>query len=488
MSKGSAIRLINEDGQSTKSQNDRRESKRVLFYRGEFPKATIQFGGKSYEAEVYDLSTNGVGVIPKKEIPGLDTVSQEVMVKFGDTAPRPAILRNISHIKFSGAMRLKLGLSTPKVSQPKDESAEFFSCTDNMPLAYCEDPIAFNRTVLFNITHFSRSGVKLRTKNLNGVFFTGLKIDLNLMMPARGEYRVIAEVVDIKQLADHMELQCMWCNCPLELQNSISEFLLMTVPGLTISGLKDQGFLVADLEKAFIFKSAQTPEEIENILKLRLKAAQSEGRWLDTTDIDLMRDKWDRHARQIYCEVNGRIVAASRIVFNNGLRERSEHVSCGVKIPEWLWDESFVEGSRVCTDPDFRGSDVFLQMVQQMSHIVTQSGHRYLLLNCVDSLVPVYKRMIGVESLNQRFYTEFMQDRALNLLCVDFRAIQLGINGKRETWAVNAPVAKHLIEKGQLKIRWWERPLRHLFTPLHKLHEFLSLKKRYAKAMRSSSK
>ena len=80
-----------------------------------------------------------------------------------------------------------------------------------------------------------------------------------------------------------------------------------------------------------------------------------------------------------------------------------------------------MEGSRVCTDPDFRGSDLFFHLVQNVSRIVTQSGYRYGLMNCVDSLVPVYEKAVGVYSLNQRFHTEFMKDRALNLVCVDVR-------------------------------------------------------------------
>ncbi|MCB0419280.1 MAG: hypothetical protein KDD39_16660, partial [Bdellovibrionales bacterium] len=349
---------------------ERRESKRILFYRGEFPEAKIEFAGRTYDAEVYDLSTNGIGILPKQAIPGLDTIAQKFYVRVGETSPREATLRNISHIKFAGSFRLKLGVRTADLERSKVCEHSLLPCTENMPLAYCDDPIAFSRTLLFNVSHFSNNGLVLRTKSVNGNFFTGLKMDLKLMMPARGEYSSVVEVAAIQEEGDIVLLFCTWQHCPDNLKNSVSEFLLMTVPGMTIQQLRDSGFLVADLEKAFLFKSAQTAEEVENILRLRLKAAKAEGRWLDTEDFTLMRDPWDRHSRQVYCEVNGRIVSAARVVFNNGLPERSEHVSYGVEIPEWLWKEGFVEGSRVCTDPDFRGTDVFFKMLQQLSHIV----------------------------------------------------------------------------------------------------------------------
>ncbi|MCB0404656.1 MAG: hypothetical protein KDD51_07695 [Bdellovibrionales bacterium] len=461
---------------------ERRESKRIPFYRGEFPEAKIEFAGRTYDAEVYDLSTNGIGILPKQAIPGLDTISQKFFVTVAGTSPREATLRNISHIKFAGSFRLKLGVRTADLASPKVCEESLLPCTENMPLAYCDDPIAFSRTLLFNVSHFSKNGLVLRTKNLHGVFFSGLKMDLKLMMPARGEFEAVAEVAAIREDGDVVLLYCTWSHCPNDLKNSVSEFLLMTVQGMSIQRLRDYGFLVADLEKAFLFKSAQTPEEFESILKLRLKAAKVEGRWLDTEDFTLMRDPWDRHSRQVYCEVNGRIVSAARVVFNNGLPERSEHVSYGVEIPEWLWKEGFVEGSRVCTDPDFRGTDVFFKMLQQLSHIVTQSGHRFAVMNCVDGLVPVYKKMLGVEALDQRFHTRFMQEDALNLLYIDFRALQVGVNRKVQTWAVNAPIGDHVIEQGQLKLFWWEKLIRAAFRPLHGVVSMIVVRRRYKKA------
>lgn len=491
MSKKSAAEQSQTDLKIVENQvpvPERRESKRIPFYRGEFPEAKILHGGKSYPAEVFDLSTKGIGVVPKCEVPGLDTVSQVVMVQVGDSAPREAVLKNISHIKFAGSLRLKLGMLTKEWKDSQASEEPLFSCSESMPLAYCEDPIAFNRTLLFNVSHFSKNGLVVKTKFVEGAFFSGLTMDLRLMMPARGEFSAAAEIVEMHRSEDRVELFCRWRNAPQKLLNSVSEFLLMTVPDLTIKGLRENGFLVADLEKAFLFRYAQTAEEMEQILKLRLVAAKGEGRWLDTEDHTVMRDQWDAFARQIYCEVNGKVVAASRIVFNNGLRERSEHVNYKVNIPEWMWEAGFVEGSRVCTDPAFRGTDVFSRMVQQMSHIVSQSGHRYLLMNCVDNLVPVYRKIVGVITLGEKFHTPFMQKDALNLLYVDVRTLQIGTNVKYQSWAVNAPIGDHAIERGHFKLKWWERPLRLFFKPIHLLIYAVARRKKFAKAAQSLNK
>jgi hypothetical protein len=242
----------------------------------------------------------------------------------------------------------------------------------------------------------------------------------------------------------------------------------MTAEGATISQLRSQGFFVADIEKAFIFRNASQPEELNRILNLRLQAAQADGRWLGETSLNKMLDPWDRYARQLYCETNGKTVGAGRIVFNNGLQERSEHVSYGANIPDWLWQEGFVESSRLCTDPDFRGADIFLLMLQHISRVITQSGYRYLLLNCVDSLVPVYKKAVGVKDLNQRFHTEFMQDRALNLLYIDIRALQVGLNMQHSSWIISEKVGSQLIDQGQIKLNFFEKIAHKFYRQFHK--------------------
>ncbi len=183
-----------------------------------------------------------------------------------------------------------------------------------------------------------------------------------------------------------------------------------------------------------------------------------------------MTDEWDRHARHLICELNGKIIAAGRIVYNNGIRTRSEHVSYKVDVPEWLWKQGFVESSRVCTDPEYRGSELFVLMLQQIGRVIAQSGFRYLLMNCADSLVPIYKKTVGVRSLGHRFYTPFMKDKALNLLYLDIRWLHLGFNFNPTTWRLNLPLGSYFISKDKLTLTKREWLLLPFFKALHFSH------------------
>jgi|GEM_PF-2475200 len=449
-------------------QPDRRDSKRIKFYRGEFPLAKLTVNQRAFDAEVFDLSTKGVALIPMTEIPGLDRGTSNISVQLHNSAPRSATLKSVTHTKFAGSYRLRLGLELESEKLVEFDPKQRVTLTNIMPMAYADDPIVFKQTLMFNVAYFAPAGLGLVCKENHATLFPGLVLDLNLMLPARGEFHGVIEIVSLQQHENAYLINCKWLNISDELTNRISELILSSETNLSIAKLRERGFAVKSLERAFVFGCAQTEEQMKRILELRLIAAQADGRWIGETDVEKMRDPWDQFARQVYCEVNGRVVGAGRVVFNNGDRSRSEHEgNYKIEVPQWLWDAGFVEGSRLCTDPEFRGADVFSLMIQHVSRIVLSSGHRYFVLNCVDSLVPVYRKTAGIKPLNKRFHTAYMQDRALNLLFADVRKLQLGLNFDVTTWVINAPVGKHLIEQGVLRLRWWEKGLHAIARIAH---------------------
>ena len=468
-------RQLDNDLQEAAKPNaqNRRKAKRLSFYRGEFPDVQIVFANKSYGADVYDVSRQGMGILPQEPINGLTDVPQDIEIKIGDKITKHATIQSISHIKFSGTIRAKFGIQF-KPDTNVTELEPNYSCEDTMPLAYCADPVAYGQTLLFNITHFSRSGLTIRISDYESPFYNGLVLDLHILMPVRGEIAGKASIESITDSTEGLSLHCKWIQPPKALLNAVSEFLLMNSSNLSIANLRSQGFTVSSVEKSFRFRCASTEEEFEKILKLRLKAATASGRWVGEKDHRKMEDPWDKHARQVYFEVNEKVVAASRIVFNNGIQERCEHeASYGVKVPDWLWKEGFVEGSRMCTDPEFRGSEVFLNLIRQVSRIITQSGHRYLVMNCEDSLLPIYKKATGIQNLGTKFHTDFMKNDALNLLYIDVRKIQVATNLSPTTWLVGVPVGDHLVQNGSIKLSWWEQTMRFIYRPAHKLMSYV---------------
>ena len=172
-----------------------------------------------------------------------------------------------------------------------------------------------------------------------------------------------------------------------------------------------------------------------------------------------MEDKYDNYARHLMAYCGSELVSAGRLVFNNGNKLRSEHTGYGVELPNFLWKGGFLEISRLVVEKDFRGADIFLGMMAEFAIIAAQNNIKYLVLNCVDSLVPVYQKF-GAKKLGKKFYTEFMEDQALNLLYID---INQSISGKMNfvAWSEVSDIKTYLTSthdayelKGLNKVRF----------------------------------
>ena len=201
--------------------------------------------------------------------------------------------------------------------------------------------------------------------------------------------------------------------------------------------LEKNGFLISDITESVVFTYVTKKEEWEDVLKLRLSAAHHAGRWIDLKDHKSMTDEHDKHARILICKVGEKVIGSCRMVFNEGSFDKSEYKNIS-KLPDFLWKGGFIETSRLCIDPEYRGANLFLLFLQHTGRIAAQSKYRYVIINGEDTLVPIYTRFGGIE-LGIRFFTKFMQKTALNLLYYDLNHVLYGKN-------VN-PIAWHLLIK-----------------------------------------
>jgi hypothetical protein len=86
-----------------------------------------------------------------------------------------------------------------------------------------------------------------------------------------------------------------------------------------------------------------------------------------------------------------------------------------MEIPRHIWDAGFIETSRVCTDPDYRGASVFVGFLHHGARVAVQAEIPYVIMNCEDSLVPIYCRY-GATEMGIQFHAPFMKDKQLNVL------------------------------------------------------------------------
>jgi hypothetical protein len=101
--------------------------------------------------------------------------------------------------------------------------------------------------------------------------------------------------------------------------------------------------------------------EFLDILALRHLIAVEEGRLPSETSKSALEDEFDWHSEQIVCKVGDQIIGAFRIVLNNGAKHKSE-IEKFHPLSEDFWEKGFAEVSRMVIHPEFRDTEVFLEI------------------------------------------------------------------------------------------------------------------------------
>jgi hypothetical protein len=188
---------------------------------------------------------------------------------------------------------------------------------------------------------------------------------------------------------------------------------------LTPARLRADGFDVGSVERAVTYDYAAGPADYLEVLALRLRAHQHEGRLVELTPHDMICS-FDKHARHLTCRFGDRIVGYVRVIYVDGEPSKSQYVSHGGhEVPEWLWKAGFVEAGAGAIDPEFQHSGLFLPLMQHAARVALQSGYRYMLGACSDDLLEMYKSMgffpLETRTVEPRAGWEFRS----HLICLD---------------------------------------------------------------------
>jgi hypothetical protein len=196
-----------------------------------------------------------------------------------------------------------------------------------------------------------------------------------------------------------------------------------------------------------------TPQLTQDILQLRLRAAQADGRLLHTNNIEKCRDSFDGVALHIRLILRDQIVAAGRLLFLNGRRERSEICSVLTPLPDDLiLGAGRVEISRVCTHPDFRRGYLLTLLLAECAWAAFQRGGRVLLGYCVQALAPIYVRFAG-EVLPYSGFHPLYEGRESCVVRIDLEKVMRGENVPFLAWA--RFIAPHIREALQPEATDW---------------------------------
>jgi hypothetical protein len=385
------------------TSSSKRSLDRRSVYIGEGLSVFVVSDAGEVAGEVVDLTPHGLGiaVLEGEALPEVGSV-----VTIDHTGPatngilQTAIVRNVSQRRLGGELRCRVGVEI--VADAGDEStraprgSERYACPVKFPaMASAMCPIFFREWLHFNVTDFAAGGMTLTTSIRNKAQLAGLELDFTLTLPLSGAHQVRGRITSVRRDGESLDFTVgvAWLEASAELHAAIAEYLLLGNKTLTPAGLRKGGLKVGSIERAVTYGYATTPEEHAEILALRLRAHQAEGRMLDSREED-MASPFDAHSRHIVCRFGGRIIGYVRVIYVNGDAARSQYVSRGGhQVPDWLWKEGFLEAGAGAMDPEFRKTSIFPPLMQHAARIVSECGKRFLLGACDDSLLGMYEQM-----------------------------------------------------------------------------------------------
>jgi hypothetical protein len=469
------------------------------------PEVSIQCRDHEFKTSLYDLSPMGAGLflanataedvkfLRKGLVIRLDFAAESKSLK----QVTQAVVCHVSRIEKKSKRGLLIGVHFLAESPHKDpfgkmaRKNEIRELPDIFrPLAYAEDQMFYQEFLHFQIIGYSIDEVLLRTSKSNKGLIPGQHLFLKVMLPDLAESGCQVRVSNVASPSfddSSYVVRAKWEKPAQNFLEALAEFLFLAFPGTSVKALLDEGWPAIALRRGLRFRYADTKEEFSQILKLRLLGAHSDGRWLDTHDINKMVDAHDIHSRHIMCIAGERLAGSARLVFNDGDENRAEHTGYQVKLPAWLWKGGFVEVSRLCTHPDYRGADVFMFILQHLGRIALTSGNAYMLINCVDSLVPIYERF-GAKDLGLRFDSPFMQGNKLNLMVFDCKKVCAGVGVNPIYYSLGFKhMSGQLYRHGLVKFTRLENTIRCLTGMVEPLAKKIEKRKRRKKNLKGKA-
>jgi GNAT superfamily N-acetyltransferase len=228
--------------------------------------------------------------------------------------------------------------------------------------------------------------------------------------------------------------------------------MLVWCPGFSLQQARLLGIRVRGVDALLEARVVETEAMLTQAREVRRRGNQTYlGALNSVRDTSLLADNLDPYSVIIVCTLGDKAVGTGRVVINGGDRSRSEcERERPAGIPPWLWEGGFVEASRFAVCPEYRTSGIMTKLLREVGRISLRTRARYIVLECIDKLIPMYQR-VGAESLDLARAHPYGKDR-LTLMYVDLQKSLTRIGNVLGSWLfVFAPVVDWARREGELR-------------------------------------
>ena len=271
-------------------------------------------------------------------------------------------------------------------------------CSDEFfPTCIAVSPGRYNDYIYFKVRDISARGVRLTCSLRNKFLLKGMILKLTMSLPLVGNALVTVRLVRLRIISangrDLLEVGAEFINLSERAKTALAQYLIQFSCVDDLDSLRVQGLLPPSVANGADFYFIKSEDDYRKVLNLRHYAHSREGNIVDS-DVgpEDMADMRDAAGRILVGKYNGKVIATGRISFPDAdlPLEQEAYVDWPSDLPG---RDKIVELGKVCTDPNFRGSDLFARLIQQVMATCVRLDRPNVVVVALPKLLKVYKKL-----------------------------------------------------------------------------------------------
>jgi predicted GNAT family N-acyltransferase len=254
----------------------------------------------------------------------------------------------------------------------------------------------------------------------------GLVVQVRIRMKRGADQDIKVRIQKVALLEGKKRIECLHIGSTVQDDENLARTILINDQATRVPDLWRAGFKLRDVKDILEYQVGSSDHEFRRILQLRRMALAPHLQLQAGTDA-MVQDAWDSQSEHLYFTIGTHLVAALRLTFHLGSRQPIEHKEVVDRLPQHLWDLGFLEISRLCIHPEYRGTHLLDAVFHHLREVCIQSQHRFVLVSCQDSMLDIYQRF-GAKPLGIRFHRQAVSPfggqmrQSVNLMCFDVLA------------------------------------------------------------------
>ena len=291
-------------------------------------------------------------------------------------------------------IKIAFTFETPEPSNVIDlaENRAFAFPSNYAINAFLYKPNFFYERTFIRLIALSSTRVQFGVLDTEILLFAGMKLKIYLYEASHSP--VVIKVTGTEWTGDQILVSAEILEFPRTIAERVAQSLILDLQ-LSLDLVKKLGLPTPKISDGLKFRFIKTDDEYIEVLKLRFKAYQLAGKVADGRTYSDMASPLDHVSRILVAYHGNRIVASIAIAFPETDdtvldTERAFPNGYPKRVPQ---KTDSIEIARLCTDPEYRGSDLLLRIFEHTYKTMQCGGRKNIITSTDDKTWPLYKRL-----------------------------------------------------------------------------------------------